>query len=384
MMCKQSGMALIITMWLLFVLTIIAIGIGTLARTEAHISRNQADLISCKWAARAGINCAVAELDSIIDDQQKYLYLGEDTFTLSSDDLDIDLGDYEFEVKVYDELGRININYAPVETLAILFDSSEIADSVVDWRDSDDTPGPGGAETEYYASLKPSYSCRNTDFLTTREICYVKDITPDLLSQSFSDSGISIEEMLTVYSQNDQNDSGNNDQVDIQSADRESLQNRLGDVLNQQDIDSIINYRTNSRFTYPAQIVRVPGLDRSKIEEVYDRLTVSGTNTQQGRININTTSVDVLSVQQYLDLDIAQAIVDYRFEHGAFDGVGRLLAISDVTNEVFENAAKYFRVNSGLFKIVSAGHRKNSAVSASITYVVDLSNGSVKIRYRKE
>lgn len=382
-MKRRKGAALILTLWVLLVLAILAIGIGTMARTDTQISRNQADVISCRWAARAGIYRAIAELESTEEDQSTYLYLGEDGLTLSSsDDSTLNLRNYEFSVKVEDESGKININTATVGTLTNLFNSSEIADCIIDWRDSDDTISTEGAESEYYEALSTPYLCRNGDFQTVGELKLVKGITDDLMTAT-TDNGNELEDLITVYNPTTA-DTNTDNQVDIQTANRSQLQSALGSVLSANDIRSIIDYRNRSKFTNPAQIIKVPGLTRSKVEQIYDLIKVSSSTTQTGLININDANSDVLTALEYLDSDTAEAIVDYRASNGAFKGVGYLLAVSDVTDDMFANAASYFTVRSKLFKITSTGKLTGSEISTSITCIVDLSGTSVSIRYWHE
>jgi DNA uptake protein ComE-like DNA-binding protein len=83
---------------------------------------------------------------------------------------------------IRDEESRLNINTVSLQELAKIEDMRpEVAASIADWRDKDDAPTPGGAERDYYASLKPPYIPRNGDIQTIREMLLIKDVTPELL-----------------------------------------------------------------------------------------------------------------------------------------------------------------------------------------------------------
>ncbi len=93
-----------------------------------------------------------------------------------------------FRFGVIDEGGKININ-----ALAKLNDSKahdvlmnipgmteDIANSILDWIDADDTPRSNGAESDYYSTLSPPYRCKNAPIDSPEELLLVKGITPSL------------------------------------------------------------------------------------------------------------------------------------------------------------------------------------------------------------
>ena len=383
MVGNNRGIALILTMWILLALILLAAGISMMAHTEVQISRNYADVTRCRWVARAGVYQALAEIKTLSEGTTTYL--GEEPHIVSSADSAVDLGDYSYEASIIDEAGRMNINTASAETLTNLFGVSDVADCIVDWRDSDDTPGAEGAEAEYYSALDQPYKCKNANFSTVRELLLVKGLTEDILTSPTEEDGPLLINLLTVYEAKSTTQAATDGQVDIQSANQQSLQDALGEVLSPEDIDAIIKYRTTSSFQSVAEIVRVPGLDRSKIVEIYDRLTVSGEQAKSGRVNVNTASANVLAVQQGMDSSIAQAIVDYRSEHGALENVGQLLDVSAVTDEAFVAGAPSFTVKSNLFRIVSTGRMEKTGASATITCIVEVGGtGEPQIRYWQE
>jgi len=376
-------MALILVLWIMLALILLAAGISIMARTETQISRNYSDLVRCRWAARAGIYSALEKIKTL--NQEQTTYLGEDPFTITSDDLSIDLGGYAFSLVIQDESSRVNINSAESATLTKLFETSDLVDCITDWRDADDTPGPNGAETDYYNTLKPSYNCKNADFETVRELQLVKGVTPDILAAPITGGTIPLVDMLTVFAPKNQTAASTSSLIDIQSATQASLQSGLGSVLSAEDINAIIAYRTSTAFKTPAEIVLVPGLSRSKIEQIYDKITVAGVQAKTGLVNINTASVDVLSVIPGFDQDIATAIVDYRKDQGALTGVAQLLETKEVTNEAFVSAAPYFTIKSTVFRIISTGSLESSGATATITCIVEISSdGQTQIRYWQE
>jgi type II secretory pathway component PulK len=99
-----------------------------------------------------------------------------------------------------DEERKININTASAAVLEALFQSQasltpsqakEIADSIIDWRDTDDTKRANGAETGYYQSLSSPYPCKNSKFEIFEELILVKGIRPEIFQ--------TVKDFITVY-----------------------------------------------------------------------------------------------------------------------------------------------------------------------------------------
>jgi type II secretory pathway component PulK len=92
---------------------------------------------------------------------------------------------------VVDEASKININsmmksdasgeelYKMLLLLPNMTD--EIANSIVDWLDTDSSPRQGGAENDYYSALAPPYQCKNGPLDSTDELLLVKGVTRQLL-----------------------------------------------------------------------------------------------------------------------------------------------------------------------------------------------------------
>jgi DNA uptake protein ComE-like DNA-binding protein len=67
----------------------------------------------------------------------------------------------------------------------------ETAAAIQDWRDRDNSAQPGGAERDYYATLKPPYIPRNGEIQTIREMLLIRGVTPSLLlGEDFNQNGL--------------------------------------------------------------------------------------------------------------------------------------------------------------------------------------------------
>lgn len=83
-------------------------------------------------------------------------------------------------------------------------------------------------------------------------------------------------------------------------------------------------------------------LPDSTFQKIKPRL-ITG-NTPVKRININTASVDEMKVHPYLKYNLANAIFNYRQQHGNFNSVEDLKKIVLITEEVFKKVSPYLTV----------------------------------------
>jgi general secretion pathway protein K len=380
---NNRGMALLLTLWILAALIVLAAGLSVIARTETQISANYSDVVFCRWAARAGQNFAAAKVESLAKNPQTYL--GEGGQKLSSIDEGIDIGDTSFEVAVDDEAGKVNINTASAQVLEAMFGSREVADCVIDWRDSDDQPQPTGAETQYYSGLQTPYKCKNAPFETVDEIKLVKGVTEEMLSTPVGENGRPLRDLLTVYSQDRNESTAGKTRLNIQTATQEQMKSGLGDVLTDQDIQAIIQQRGRKKFDTAGQVALTRGLSKNKVQNIYDQITVSDAKTLPGLINVNTAPVEVLATLPGMDRRVADAIVAQRASVGPYTDVGKILQVMSVTKQAFAGFADLLTVRSRVFKLTSTGKITRNQTSSRIVCIADMGDGqSAKIRYWQE
>ncbi|MHB9023280.1 MAG: helix-hairpin-helix domain-containing protein [Armatimonadota bacterium] len=383
MKTNRRGIALVLSIWILAALVLLAGGLALKVRTDVQVSRNFADLIRCRWAALAGINRAMIEVAQLA--KQPYLYLGEEGTALTADTEIYELEDLTFDVIITDEAGKVNINTAPVEVLEALFGSREIAESIIDWRDTDDTPGAEGAESVHYESLEHPYRCKNAPFTTVRELLLVKGVTRDLLTKAPDVETLALEDCLTVYSTDKNQTAGGQARVNIKTANQAAIKTAVGDALSDQDIAAVISFRGSNMFRTAGEIINVPGLSREKVQRIYDLLTVSNETTLPGLVNVNTAPRRVLLSLPGMDGDTAGAIVAHREAEGPFTDVGQLLAVEGFSSETFAAVADQLTVRSQVFNIAASGHRTEGWPTRTVTCVVDYAaNSATQMVYWRE
>jgi len=186
-----DGIAFIMVLWVVAMLSILLGSFALLARTENLQSRHLFDTTTARYAAEAGLNLAVYELRQS-DLQQRWVADGRPYV--------VGFSDAKVEVEITDDSGKIDINAADAVLLKGLFVASGVedekatalADAVVDWRDTDDLVQTQGAEEKEYRDAGLTYQPKNAPFSTVSELQQVLGMDYEIYQK--------VEPALTIYS----------------------------------------------------------------------------------------------------------------------------------------------------------------------------------------
>ncbi|EEF57201.1 general secretion pathway protein GspK, partial [Pedosphaera parvula] len=197
---KQSGIAIVIVMVSIFVLSVIAGVFAFSMKVESRLAMNGYNETEMEWLGRSGVelgkyflaqqlNIPGERYDSL---NQKWAGGPGGTNDLLADLSleDVHLGNGRFSVKIKDSERKFDINMA-VNNDAVLqqalilagVDASDvptIIGSIQDWIDKDDNTHINGAESDYYQSLNPPYFAKNGPFDDVSELLFVKGVSPDI------------------------------------------------------------------------------------------------------------------------------------------------------------------------------------------------------------
>jgi len=175
----HAGVALVIVLWGLAILSALALGFSATTRTETVLARNQLERTQARYLAEAGVQHGIrlltdpaARQNLCIDGAPFELVLGESVVAIS----------------IRDEGGRIDLNEASAELLAGLFQTAvddpiaarPLTDAVLDWRDGDSERRPYGAEHADYARAGLDYGPRDGPFIAVEELRLVKGVSADV------------------------------------------------------------------------------------------------------------------------------------------------------------------------------------------------------------
>ena len=434
----KQGAALIAVLWILTIMGTITMLFSRQANMSLKINRNVMDGAQASLLAEAGIERGIAEL--VKDDQETT----SDHLKESWSDNQTSFGDVQLGRGIYrvvhqdpdqenldvyglvDECSKLNINVADKNMLQQLPNMTEdVADSILDWVDSDSNPRPLGAEIDYYQSLPEPYMAKNGNFDTVDELLLVKGMTLELLygedtnhngildtnendgAQSYpldNQDGILDRgwyPYITVYSY-EKNVSGNKEQrVNINSADLETMREKLGKALTDVEINTIISTRQQNNFQSVGDLLSVqPGgggnsnnnsssntgaITKEKLRQIIDLITVTDDQKLVGRINVNTVPATVLKCLVRDNDQLVQNILEYRRSGSApFDDIGELLDVQGMTDNVFRQLTQWVGTKSSVFSARSIGYVANTKAYKEIYAILDRGADTPQIRYWKE
>jgi general secretion pathway protein K len=150
-MKRDRGLALVLVLWAMILLTGIGLAFGFAVRVETASGTALIDQVKAEAAAAAGVRRAI---HGLLADQESLRWQADGrTYR-------VPWSDSELRVSLRTENGKVDLNYAPAQLLVGLFeqlvpaaDAEALADALLDWRDRDDRPGNRGAERAEYAAL---------------------------------------------------------------------------------------------------------------------------------------------------------------------------------------------------------------------------------------
>jgi general secretion pathway protein K len=189
---SQRGIAFVLVLWVIAMLSIILGSFSVVARTENLQARHLFDATQARYAAEAGLNLAVYELRKT-DPAERWVGDGRP--------YRFGYGTAEIEVAVTDDSGKIDLNANNNDAIltnlfvsrGLALDQAEaLAAAIHDWKDADDEAQPNGAEIGEYKAAGLSYGPKNAPFDTVSELQQVLGMNYALFEK--------LEPSLTIYS----------------------------------------------------------------------------------------------------------------------------------------------------------------------------------------
>jgi len=226
---NKSGIILIVVLWVLAILSVLAVGLGRNARIDLALVKHRVGKLKADSLIFAAYNYSTNQIrldtenqkslatdtvyrcgvdlqeDTIPEDIFKNVSLADGFFDISYA-LEDDLGRQDICYGFQDEERRINLNgidrsnYGILVNLLMLTGLSEqqaemLAAQVVDWHDTDSekmTISYGAEKDDYLSSSKP-YRCKDLPFENIEELLLLKDMTEDVFKK--------VKNYLTVFPQ---------------------------------------------------------------------------------------------------------------------------------------------------------------------------------------
>jgi general secretion pathway protein K len=201
---KSGGVALVIVMIAIFVLSMLVAALAYSMKVETKLAMTANNEAALTWLGRSGVELArYAFAQQLSVTAEPYDSLNQKWAggpgTLASENSPLaglsmenfQVGDGRVTVKITDLERRININKADAALLQQALtlvgvnasDISAISDSILDWLDPNPNSNvhrPNGAKSDYYQSLDPPYEAKNAPMDDLSELLLIRGITQDI------------------------------------------------------------------------------------------------------------------------------------------------------------------------------------------------------------
>jgi len=223
--CNPNGVALVMVLWVVTILSVVALEFSFAMRTEVNIAKNYKEELQLYTMAEGGVQRAITELIYKHDQRIHQMRKTSNPNEIPAAErewvtdgrrylMPFDLG--ECEIRVMSEAGKVNINLVPESLLRKIMGNlglegeqrDIVVDSIMDWRDPDDLHRINGAENDYYLSLKEPYNCKNGDLSSIEELLLIRGVTPDLFNgkrskgkkEGSKGDNIGLKDIFSIYS----------------------------------------------------------------------------------------------------------------------------------------------------------------------------------------
>lgn len=325
---SERGIALVIVMISVTVLSILAAGFAYSMKVETKLARNANSEAELEWLGRSGVEYARWVLgNSLLNPLEPYDSLDQPWATgsgilgptnnpIGEVQKTIELGVHQgrFTWTITDLESRFNIN-SPEPILQQILpqalnlmgvapgESTPVVNSILDWIDPDDKTHPEGAESETYESSSPPYVAKNGPIDDIAELLLINGVMPEIYY------GLAA---------------------------------------------------TNYQPSYYTQQRNRFGRGAATAPTVTVGLTNLFTPLSDGKININTASIEVLQLLPGVDPIIAEAIVSGRAGApdpgapgmtGPYRNVGELNRMPNIPRELVQQITQFCDVRSKTFQV---------------------------------
>ena len=169
MISNRTGSLLVITLWLVTILSVLAVAIGRYLSTEVRITRYRQAQEQAKALARSGVYVALQRLAQ--DQQETYDWLGDDWAVI----LTTATPPHTITITITDEERKLNINAVTAPQLESLVGTGPLPQDIVDYIDQQNT---GERSVD-----EPPYFQKNAPVATLEELRAIPGMTEPVFAQ---------------------------------------------------------------------------------------------------------------------------------------------------------------------------------------------------------
>jgi DNA uptake protein ComE-like DNA-binding protein len=384
-------------LWVMIVLTLLGTSFFHLSSLDIQSSRNDLEKFQAELLADSAIHLAMSVLEkdselgyhdlnsvwSGLENDFESVEFGAGLFRIYSDDLSEEGGT---RYGLRDESSKLNLNTATKEMLEKLPGmTSEMAASIVDWRDSDDSETAGGAEREYYNNLDNPYDPRNAPFQSVAELLQVKGFSPRILYgedanrdgvlQTAEDDGAESDPpdngdgkldrgllpYLSAFSYERNVNAEGEKRVNLNTANNRVLRQRLEGKVSAENLRILIRYRRNKKFENLGQLLTGEGIDKTEKEKAEggrERTDSNRRNRSESRPG-SRSQAETATAQEGQAEDrepsvASEAIADTTHEGAILTFDEFRLAVDELTLEDEETVAGRVNINTAPKEVLAS------------------------------
>ena len=363
---NDEGLSLISTLWILTILSILAMQMLYSIHLEQRAQRNFLERAKYHYAAKAGFEWTLAVLR---EDQTPFDSLGEEWAEPREGQVEdgIQQGNLiAYHVAVTDESAKINVNTADAELILHLLalagaPPDDSLTQALATRIQEGQPYrtvgalarvEGMTEELLYGEQQPASS---PPVSPEQELS--QPPTPFGTQEALAPTGLV--HLATVYSVDANTDANGEARVNVNTADAGQLTGirtkEEQPVFSQAEAESLIQQR---EFETLSALADIQAVSDERFNNIRERITVEGGqggNTEEekeeqpggGQVNINTADREELQSLDGIDEGIAERIVNHRDTQGTFQNVDALKEVKLLTEEEFVNIVDKLTVKDG-------------------------------------
>jgi DNA uptake protein ComE-like DNA-binding protein len=434
---RRRAFATVLVLGVIGIAAVILVSLQTTAWRDAADARQAVAHVRAKWAARAGIEAAIARLEAgtLDPDLTSAFTLRSDLAAVAEGTL---AGGRGATYRVVhststdraapgpvDEHAKININLMTAEALMLLPNMTEdVADAILDWIDADEEPRPLGAEAEYYATLPNPYRPRNGPIRTLQELELIAGVRPEYVrGEDWNLNGILDPEendgdltfppdnadgvldagwsAIITASSVDSLGVGASGQprLDLFTASAEEIASRLRVTTAQAEAirahaqtgtATLADFLRTNLATLAARAgvsgagqQSVPPLTNEQLALLFDETTLDdpAAGPVPGKLNLNTCDAETLDYLPGMDPGLSDSIIFERSSRPeGFTSVIDLLAIPSMSRNRLAGLVGLVDVRSNVYTITSRGRDNATGIEVEMTATVDRSSLPATIR----
>lgn len=371
---QSKGLSLISTLWILTVLSVLAMQMLYSFNLETKAQGSFFDRVKYHYAAKSGFEWAVA---SLAVDETNFDSLGESWAEPLQDQIEDGIqtgGLIKYQVTITDEGAKINLNAAEEDQIrnllsylgyqAELNELGDLASRIVEgrpYRSIRDVARVEGMTDALLYGLQQQQTVAEEEISGSAPLPNAQETIQSLQSPALTMTNAGgLVNTATIYSVDTNTDSNGGQRVNINSANAQQIRqiqsNNNQNVFSQGEANAIIQSRNHSGLS---ALLDVQAVSDNVFNNIQNQISIQDNqNTNSGRrnnnnsgensrVNINTANSQDLQELDGIDGGIADRIIAHRNSQGNFQNIDAIKQVKLLSVSELASIADKITVNDG-------------------------------------